>query len=347
MDGFSHIDEEGAFGYGGRLNIRPPYQREFIYNDKQQQEVIRTIKRNLPLNVFYWALSEDGNFEMIDGQQRTLSACHYLDGRFAFKDKYFNNLQDDQRQPILDYELTVFICDGGASERLEWFEIINLAGEKLADQELRNAIYAGTFISDARRYFSKRNSPASKLAYGYMKGDPLRQDYLEAVLKWVSGDNIEAYMALHQHDENAEPLWAYFEEVIAWVKSTFTKTRTEMRTLEWGELYHQFKDEPLDPEELEAEIAELMQDEDVSNKKGIYLYVLTRDQKHLNLRSFNDRQKREAFERQNGICALCNKQFEIKSMEADHITPWHEGGKTDTANCQLLCVKCNRRKGGR
>ena len=89
-----------------------------------------------------------------------------------------------------------------------------------------------------------------------------------------------------------------------------------------------------------------MQDDDVTKKSGIYLYVLTKNEKYLNIRTFTDNQKREVYERQKGICPKCKKHFEIGEMEADHIKPWHEGGKTIAENCQMLCKDDNRRKSG-
>ncbi len=97
---------------------------------------------------------------------------------------------------------------------------------------------------------------------------------------------------------------------------------------------------------LEAEIVKLMQDDDVTNKKGIYTYVLNRKEKHLSIRSFTPNQKREAYERQKGICPVCKDHFEIEEMEADHIKPWHDGGKTISENCQMLCKDDNRTKSG-
>ncbi len=88
-----------------------------------------------------------------------------------------------------------------------------------------------------------------------------------------------------------------------------------------------------------------MADEDVTNKKGIYWYVLTGKEKYLNIRAFSDNQKREAFERQRGKCIVCKESFAIDEMEGDHITPWSEGGKTEGLNCQMLCIEDNRRKG--
>jgi len=346
-NGYEDNQENGVIGYGGKLDIRPPYQREFIYKDKQREAVIDTITKNFPLNVMYWAVREDGNFEVIDGQQRTISICQYVSGEFSFKGRYFHNLQKDEQEQILSYKLMVYLCSGTDSEKLKWFQTINIAGEKLTEQELRNAVYAGSWVSDAKRYFSKNGCAAYQIGKDYLNGSPIRQDYLETVIDWISKGNIESYMATHQHDPNANEIWLYFLSVINWVKATFPNYRKEMKGLAWGLLYNEFKDAKLDHKKLETEIAKLMQDEDVTNKKGIYEYVLTGKEKHLNIRAFSENQKREAYERQQGICVVCKKHFEFDEMEADHITPWHLGGKTIAENCQMLCREDNRRKSGK
>ena len=81
--GYVDNAEEGVRGYGGKLDIRPPYQREFIYKDKQRDAVINSINNKFPLNVMYWSVRDDGNFEIIDGQQRTISVCQYVTGDFS------------------------------------------------------------------------------------------------------------------------------------------------------------------------------------------------------------------------------------------------------------------------
>lgn len=346
-EGFEDLQENGVFGYDGKLDIRPPYQREFVYKDKQREAVIDTIIKYYPLNVMYWAVNENDKFEVIDGQQRTISICQYVDGDFAFNGKYFHNLRNDEKEKILNYKLTVYLCSGKDSEKLEWFKTINIAGEKLTDQELRNAVYSGSFVSDAKRFFSKTNCAAYAIGSDYLNGTPIRQDYLETTIKWISNDNIVDYMAKNQHNPNANELWLYFQSVISWVKATFPKYRREMKGLQWGFLYNEFKTHHFDHKKLEEEIAKLMQDEDITKKSGIYEYVLTRKEKFLNIRSFTDNQKREAYERQNGICIKCGEHFELNEMEADHITPWHEGGKTTAENCQMLCKLDNRIKSGK
>jgi len=348
--GYKDSAEEGVVAYSGKLDIRPKYQREFIYKDQQRNAVITTIKSGFPLNVMYWMVKEDGNYEMLDGQQRTISIGQYYNGDFSINERYFHNLTDEEQNQILDYELMIYFCEGTDKERIDWFRIINIAGEKLTDQEILNAVYTGPWLSDAKLKFSKTNCAAYLLSNDggkLVSGSPIRQEYLETALSWINGGKIADYMAKHQHDRNAEELWKYFQGVIAWVRAAFTNYRGEMSNVQWGELYNEFKDKKLNANKLEAEIRELMQDEDVTKKSGIYPYVLTRDERFLSIRAFTEKQKREAYERQKGKCVKCKKHFEIEEMEADHIKPWHEGGKTVVENCQMLCKQDNRIKSGK
>jgi len=346
-NGYKDNNENGVVGFGGRLDIRPPFQREFIYKEKQRDAVINTVTKDFPLNVMYWAVREDGNFEVIDGQQRTISICQFINGDFAFKNRYFHNLKNDEQEQIFDYKLMVYVCSGTDSEKLEWFRTINIAGEKLTEQELRNAVYAGSWVSDAKRYFSKSGCVAFQIGSDYLNVSTIRQEYLETAIDWISEGNIEIYMAQRQHDQNAGALWNYFQSVITWVTTTFTKKRKFMKGVEWGLLYNKYKDKNFDTTVIEAETVRLIADDDVTKKSGIYPYILTRDERYLSIRAFTDTMKQKVYERQNAFCANCNIEFDLSEMEADHITPWHEGGKTTEENCQMLCKNCNRRKSGK
>ncbi len=231
VEGYHDDGEGGVRGYGGKLDIRPPFQREFVYKDKQRDAVIETINQGFPLNVMYWALRDDGTYEVIDGQQRTISAAQYVEGDYSLDGLYFFNLQDDQKARILDYELQVYVCDGTDSEKLAWFRVINIAGEKLTDQELRNAVYAGPWVSDAKRYFSRPQGPAYAVGNKYVRGSPIRQEYLETAIEWLKdeGQTVEEYMAAHQHDRTATALWSHFQAVLNRVEAVFTNYRNEMK----------------------------------------------------------------------------------------------------------------------
>jgi len=357
VEGYKDSAEEGVVAYGGRLDIRPKYQREFIYKEKQRNAVIETVNNGFPLNVMYWMVRSDGDYEILDGQQRTISIGQYVNGDFSLDNRFFRNLTDTERDKILGYELMVYFCEGTDRERLDWFTTINIVGMKLTDQEIRNAVYAGPWLSAAKLDFSKTSCAAYSLAGGddgkqkLIEGSPIRQEYLETALSWISSnrgdDGIRDYMARHQHNTDANELWEYFQAVIRWVRETFTVYRHEMASVDWGELYNQFKDEKLDADKLEVKVKALMLDDDVTKMSGIYPYVLTGEERCLSIRAFTDKMKREAYERQNGVCPVCRKHWEIEEMEADHIKPWHEGGPTITANCQMLCKQDHRTKSGR
>lgn len=363
--GFEDNEEQGVRGYSGQLDIRPPYQREFIYDEKKRAAVITTIKKGFPLNVMYWARrDEDAEvpFEVMDGQQRTISICQYIKGDFSYDFHFFHNLTKDEQDDILNYELMVYVCSGNDREKLDWFQTINIAGERLTEQELRNAVYAGPFVSDAKRYFSKNNCAAYNMGRYLINGSPIRQDFLETAIKWIAHAQskpgyrvtIEGYMAVHQHDPNASQLWQHFSKVITWVAATFDigKRKQIMKGVDWGSLYNRFGEAILDKAALDKEIARLIIDSEVQNKKGICSYVLTRDEHDLGLRAFPDDIKLEVWERQHHRCANpdCpnkDREFELSEMEGDHITPWRDGGKTVIENCQMLCRECNRRKGAK
>ncbi|MDR2733417.1 MAG: HNH endonuclease [Spirochaetota bacterium] len=342
---------EGVVAYGGKLDVRPAYQREYIYSGKDRDEVIRSVMKGFPVNVMYWSKADGEHYELMDGQQRTISICRYAaesERTFSVDYRYFFNLEQDEQSAMFDYVLDIYVCDGTPSEVLAWFRVINIAGVRLSEQELRNTAYTGTWLSDAKVHLSKPNCAAQNMARDYMNGSPIRQEYLETAIQWIAArdglNTIEEYMALHQNDENANQIWMYFKRVIDWAQAVFPVKRKEMKGVEWGHLYNRYKDAELDPDKLEQRIAPLMRDDDITNKKGIYDYVLTGVEKNLSIRVFTENQKRETYERQGGICVKCKKHFDLQEMEADHIKPWSKGGKTISENCQMLCLDCNRRK---
>lgn len=351
VEGYVDKAEEGVRGYGGRLNIRPAYQREFIYKDKQRNEVIHTVRKGFPLNTMYWVVAAEG-YELMDGQQRTISLCQYVAGDFSIEidsnPYFFGNLTAVRQQEILDYELQIYVCEGTDQEKLDWFKIINIAGEKLTDQELRNAIYTGPWLADAKRWFSKTGCPAYAIGDKYVNGSPIRQDFLETALEWINSGDAEGYMSVHQHDADAQELWQHFQAVLDWVNRIFPGYRKIMKGLDWGRFYRQHgQRKDLNAKTLESRIAELILDDEVQAKKGIYEYLLTGNEKTLSLRTFSEKDKVTAFEKQKGVCPICKKTFDFHQMEADHIIPWHKGGKTELKNCQMLCMLDNRTKSGK
>ena len=366
-DGYYDNDATGqVVAFGGKLNVRPPYQREFVYKDDKRDAVIDTVFKEFPLNVMYWAENEDGTYEVLDGQQRTISICQYAEGDFSINLNGdilgYYNLTPDQRAIFDEYKLMIYICKGTDKEKLDWFKIINIAGEKLFDQELRNAIYTGAWLSDAKKYFSKRGCKAENLAGDYLKGTQIRQDYLETVLSWIASSenkSIEQYMAEHQHDENAEELKEYFENVFEWVNAVFknnSKARRKLMCgLDWGLYYNEYRDAGLEDkaDEFEKQIEFYLSSDDIEKKNGgIYKFLLTGKEKHLSVRAFSPSDRQWAYAKQGGKCPYCVEKgddavYEIDEMHADHIVPWSKGGKTVRENCQMLCEHHNLLKSDR
>ena len=355
----------GVFGLNGKLTVRPAYQREFVYNDKQRALVIDSIMKGRPLNVMYWSKTGADTYEVLDGQQRTISIAQYVNGDFSVKingnDKFFQNLTVTEQDVIMDYEVTVYVCEGTEEEKLEWFKIINIAGETLTAQELLNATYTGPWLANAKNYFSKRHCTAGQMADGYIKGNPIRQEYLEKVLKWIADrDGLESgqmYMATHQHDMDANDLWLYFQTVMNWAKMYFpVKRKKILEVQDWGLLYNRYYQNSYNSNVLEQEIQKLLEDDDVTKQAGIIPYLLSdrtpHDEKHLSIRTFSDAQKRRVYEKQQHKCPYCQKsgidtEYAFEEMEGDHIIPWSKGGRTVEDNLQMLCKKCNNDKGNR
>jgi len=356
IEGYADSAESGVSAYSGRLDVRPKYQREFVYKGKQRESVIDTVQKGFPLNSIYWVKNATDKYEVLDGQQRIISICQYVTGAFSLNNKFYENLTAHEKGVIDNYELMVYVCEGNDYERLQWFKTINIAGEKLTDQELRNATYPGPWLNDAKSKFSRKNCSAWIEGKDFVKGAVNRQEFLETAIKWVTEDTIEGYMARNQNKPDASPLWLHYKKVLDWAKATFGDSekegesyRKEMKGLDWGRLYREYGDKELDAPALRSQVDELMRNDnnEIGSLPGIYEYVLSGNEKHLNLRQYDESEKRAMYEQQEGICPLCTGEFKIDKMEGDHITPWSEGGKTTLENGQMLCRDCNRRKGAK
>ena len=362
-----HEDDEGKVqGYGGKLEIRPAYQREYIHENNPvfKENLIQSIYNQRPINLIYWALNDDGDgYELLDGQQRIITICRYVaKNEFAIKiDDFdmpltYHNLigEPEIKKKIDDYKLWIYVCEGSSFEKLKWFETINTGAEKLYPQELRNAICNGPWVTDAKRYFTKRGNQAT-MCSRYMSGRRERQDHLQEIIIWNIGskehDDIYAFMRERKDNQDATPLWEYFKEVAGWIERTFINRESNrlklMKGQDWGALYNKYKDVSFNPDDLEQEISELILNEEIQKQSGIYPYVLSGDEKHLNLRSFPDAVKQRVYEKQGGICKISGEKLDIKEMEADHITPWSKGGRTIEENCQMVSKEWNRRKGAK
>ncbi|MGL4950842.1 MAG: HNH endonuclease family protein [Mycoplasma sp.] len=348
------LGDDSVVGYSGKLSIRPAYQRAFVYSKPEQISVINTLSDGLGIGMLSWYKKEDGTYECLDGQQRTLSICSFLSNMFSVKidgnSKNWDKIDLKDKEDFLNSKLYINVFYGGSErEKLEHFKTINIAGKSLKEQELLNSQYTGTWLYDAKMFFSRRKKMASAECENYIKAEVERQELLEKVLIGICEnkniDSISEYMSIHQNDLDASELKDYFKSVIKWIKTIFGKDkRVEMKSVNWFNLYNRFSDQIFDSTKIIKLVNELFQNEELEKKTGIYEYVLSGDQRVLTRRLFQENDKRTAYEKQNGICPICKNKFEFKGMHADHIIPWTEGGKTTLTNCQMLCVDCNLKK---
>jgi len=369
---YNEYEGKGLYGLSGKLVIQPEYQRNYIYADgKKDVAVIESLLKGYPLGLIYFVKVDDDKYEVLDGQQRITSFGRFKTGKFPIIDdngmqQYFDGLDPDLQNKILDSKLTIYICEGDEPEIKAWFKTINIAGVPLNNQELLNAIYSGPFVTAAKEEFSNSNNANIQKWSAYIKGEVNRQQYLETALMWVSKGNIDAYMSSHRKDDNIKELKSYFNSVIDWISSVFSDVESSMRGLPWGELYEKYHKNSYNPSEVHEKLQELLSDESVTDKKGIYEYILDgcKNPKFLNIRIFDDRTKKSVYAKQTAeakeknvsncpYCAMSDNQAMMKrlwkyaEMEADHVTAWSKGGSTSVENCQMLCKTHNASKGNR
>ena len=371
-DGFvyNELEGKGLYGLSGKLTIQPEYQRNYIYADgKKDVAVIQSIINGYPLGLIYFNEPENGKYEVLDGQQRITSFGRFVTNKFAIKvdgmEQYFSGLPENLQKKILEYPLTVYICQGEENEIKDWFKTINIAGVPLNEQELRNAIYSGPFVTKAKEEFSNSQNANIQKWGTYISGSVNRQSFLEKALEWVSGGNIEGYMSNHRFDDKIDELKTHFTSVIDWVSSVFSDTPSDMCGIEWGRLYSEYHKNPYDPQEVSKKLHELYDDPYVKNHKGVFEYILggCNDAKLLDVRIFDEATKKRVYQAQTkeatekGIsnCPLCaigheaNKTriYRQEEMDADHVSAWSKGGATAEDNCQMLCKTHNRAKGNK
>ena len=365
-------EDKGLFGFDGKLVVQPEFQRNYIYGDgRKDVAVIESLLKGYPLGLIYFVLNKDGMYEVLDGQQRITSFARFVNHTWPFavmrngKPKYFKSLEEDEQKRVFEAPLTIYVCEGEPSEIQQWFETINIAGVPLTKQELRNASFHGSFVTKARAVFSNTGNSNMKRWQTYIKGDPKRQAIFETALDWVSDGNIDEYMAAHRHDDNINELVNHFDTVINWIDTLFEYTGSEVCGLEWGRLYKEYHQNAYSTDAITKRVSELLADTQISNKKGVFEYILggEKEKSLLNIRVFDERTKKIVYEKQRkeaekkGVsnCPLCalsdnnnhTRIYKLSEMDADHVTAWSNGGSTDISNCQMLCKTCNRAKGNR
>ena len=371
---FSEAEGKGLFGLNGNLTIQPEYQRNYLYaqnNGEKEKAVMNSILKGYPIGLLYFnkPRADEDKYEILDGQQRVTSLGRYIKNLFAVEvdghQQYFDSLAQNLREKILKTQLTIYICEGAENEIKAWFKTINIAGIPLNAQEILNSVYSGNFVTLAKEEFSNSQNSNLNVWKGYIKGNVLRQDFLRTALEWIvksaDDEKIGEYMSLHRWDKNISALKNNFNEIINWIEKVFTDTKSEMCGLEWGRLYETYHENKYDAVALAAEIDKLYKDEAVTNKRGIFEYVLGGEVKLLHIRFFEESTKKTVYARQTAKakeieksnCPLCaigsnknsKKIYKYSEMDADHVTAWSKGGATDIKNCEMLCKTHNRAKG--
>ena len=368
---YNELEGKGLFGWDGKLVIQPEYQRNYIYADgKKDVAVVDSLLKGYPLGLIYFVKVSEDRYEVLDGQQRITSFGRFVRGKFPVVDAegmphYFDGLNAEEQKRILGSKLTIYVCEGAETEIKEWFKTINIAGVPLVEQELLNAIYSGPFVTAAKEVFSNSGNSEMQKWKCYVAGDEQRQKILETALKWVSGGEVQDYMGRHRFDKDCRELKTYFTSVIDWIDGVFMGVKDEMCGLEWGRLYETYRKTAYNPEKVWRRVEELYGDEFVTDRRGIFEYVLggEGETRLLNVRVFSDKEKKQVYARQTaeaekrGVsnCPLCaigheasaKRIWKIGEMDADHVTAWSKGGATDISNCQMLCKTHNRAKGNR
>lgn len=375
---YSELEGKGLFGWNGKLTIQPEYQRNYLYAENEgekEKAVLDSVLKGYPIGLLYFNKVGE-HYEVLDGQQRITSLGRYLKNLFSVKDlsgkvKFYESLDEVYRKKILKTPLTIYICEGTETEIKEWFKTINIVGIPLNKQEISNSVYSGSFVTLAKEEFSNSQNAKLQVWSTYVKGNVKRQEILRTALEWVvkssEDDAVDEYMSFHRDDKNIDELKNYFAQVIKWINETFIETYGEMCGLNWGSLYEDYHETNFDVKEIAAEIERLYYDEFVTNKRGIFEYVLKffdsgeKDTKLLNIRLFGNAEKRKVYDRQTKLakeknisncpdCAIVKgknskKIWKLSEMDADHVTAWSKGGATDENNCQMLCKHHNKLKG--
>lgn len=371
---YNEYEGKGLYGLSGKLTIQPEFQRHYLYAEnggKKEVDVVQSVRSGYPLGLIYFSKVDEDRYEVLDGQQRITSLGRFITGKFPWIDKdgrpwYFDSLDAQEQQKFLATPLLIYVCEGTEPEIKDWFRTINIVGIPLNTQETLNAVYCGPFITKAKEEFSNSNNTNTGKWSHFIPGTAKRQDYLAAALDWVSRGHTEDYMAAHRYEDNIQELKAYFTSVIDWITSVFDMTpKKEMCGLKWGELYERFHTRAYDPAAVVAKVRELYESFYVKDKKGIFEFILDgcTDTRLLNVRVFDEPTKKAVYAQQTAAakekdesnCPLCaighdanrRRIWDLKYMDADHITAWSKGGETSIENCQMLCKTHNRAKGNR
>lgn len=347
------------------LQVRPEYQRQFVYNEKQEKEVIYSILRGRPLGIMYFAKDGD-NFEVMDGQQRIMSICKFRKGEYSIdwngNLRTYDLLSSEDRTAFDNYELKYYLCDGDYQDKLEWFKTINIGGEPLSDQELRNALCGGVWVNTLKKYFSNKEflSKYKELLPNLTPINLERFVILETVLEWLISyeefttdekDVIAAFMENYksepasrakEHIETFEMICKFAKEKFNTTDKTYQKS-LKFQAVNWGKLAKRGTGKTA--KDIKAEIDKLLASDEVDKLGNICEYIVFSDKRILYNRVYSDEKKVKIWIKQGGRCGnknCPNPNVQLSECQAHHKVAFDDGGATTIENGVVLCKYCHK-----
>jgi Protein of unknown function DUF262 len=136
--------------------LLPETQREYVWDNPRGSRLIESLLLNIPIPVLYFAETEQGTWEIFDGQQRISSVVKFIKNEYRLSSltvlaelngKRFHQLpQREQRFLTTRMMRAVVIgADSHPTMKFEIFERLNTGAIILNAQELRNSLFRGRF----------------------------------------------------------------------------------------------------------------------------------------------------------------------------------------------------------
>lgn len=197
--------------------IIPDYQRKFVWDIRRASTLIESFAIGLPVPQVFFYENEEGQLEVIDGQQRITAVTYFFEGYFGKADaagnrkvfslkgleqrkdlegKTFEQLDERTKRKIKNASLRGVTVKQLTPEQEQpesvyhIFERLNTGGQPLNAQEIRNAVYRGPILENLNRL---NMDPNWRTIYGKSTPDPKQRD-IELILRlFAFFENIKSY----------------------------------------------------------------------------------------------------------------------------------------------------------
>ena len=344
VGGYTGDKTKGLSACDGKCKLSSVGEECPSYNDKLRGGVIRSLLSGFPVGTMYVISRLDKGWQVVDGRRRVHAMCEFANGSFEFDGRTFTQLDDTERERFLGTQLDAYLCEGEISEVEEWLARTNVHNQKTDLPWVRDAVYSSNWLDDALVRFSQMNG------LEHIFGDVPVRDQVSSTIAWAAQRediSVEQYMSEHMGDDDASGLERYLERVVPWVNSLFGSVHADvMAGVPWGEYYNDYGREQFNPSEVMSEMERLLKDDSVTNKQGVFDYLLCGDISSLKLRKFTDGETRSLLEKQGGYCAHCGCEVDAKDARISCVKPW-PNGPVSVDNAEVLCKKCDRDKKNR